>query len=72
MKYVLDSSVAFKWAVVEAHTDRARELRDDYCNGSHDLIAPDFLRVEVAHALAKADAQAGFLHRRAASCGRTS
>ena len=72
MKYVLDSSVAFKWAVVEAPTDRARELRDDYCNGSHDLIAPDFLPSKSPMRWPRRSAKAGFLHRRAASCGRTS
>jgi hypothetical protein len=30
MKYILDSSVAFKCLVAEADTDKALKLRDDY------------------------------------------
>ncbi len=30
MKYVLDSSVAFKWVVTEMHSDKARGLRDEF------------------------------------------
>jgi hypothetical protein len=40
MKYVLDSSVAFKWVVVEAFTDKARKVRDESRQGLHELIAP--------------------------------
>ena len=29
MKYVLDSSVAVKWALTEAQSDKAVKLRDD-------------------------------------------
>jgi predicted nucleic acid-binding protein len=57
MKYVLDSSVAFKWVVVEALTDRARRLRDEYHQGLHELIAPDVFPVEVAHSLTRAERQ---------------
>ena len=57
MKYILDSSVAFKWVVVEPLTDKARSLRDDYCNGLHDLLSPDLLPIEIAHALTKAERQ---------------
>ena len=57
MKYVLDSSVGFKWVVVEALTDKARLLRDDYCNAVHDLISPDVLPIEIAHGLTKAERQ---------------
>jgi predicted nucleic acid-binding protein len=57
MKYVLDSSVGFKWVVVEALTDKARLLRDDYCNAVHELLSPDVLAIEIAHALTKAERQ---------------
>jgi predicted nucleic acid-binding protein len=57
MKYVLDSSVAFKWVVAEAHTDKALLLRDDFRNGAIQLIAPDFFPLEVLHALTKAQRQ---------------
>lgn len=57
MRYVLDSSVAFKWLVPEADTDRAIRLRDAYRAGVHDLLAPDFFPVEVAHSLTRAERQ---------------
>jgi len=41
MRYVLDSGVAFKCLVPEAHTDKAIRLRDDYRAGVHELLAPD-------------------------------
>jgi len=51
MKYVLDSSVAFKWVVPEAHQDKANLLRDDYRNATHHLIAPEIFSPEIAHAI---------------------
>jgi len=57
MRYVLDSSVAFKWEVPELDDDKAVRLRDDARQGSHDLIAPDVFPVEVAHALTRAERQ---------------
>lgn len=55
MKYVLDSSVALKWALPEPDTAKALQLRADYRNGTHELIAPDFFPIEVAHALTRAE-----------------
>ena len=57
MKYVLDASVAFKWLVSEADSDKALRLRDDFRNGSHELLAPDILPIEVGHALTRAERQ---------------
>lgn len=57
MKYVLDSSVAFKWVVAEALTDRAQKLRDEFRRGLHELIAPDIFPIEVAHSLTRAERQ---------------
>jgi predicted nucleic acid-binding protein len=57
MKCVLDSSVAFKWEVAEAHADKAIRLRDDARKRLHALIAPDIFPVEIAHALARAERQ---------------
>jgi predicted nucleic acid-binding protein len=57
MKYILDSSVAFKWLVPEADTDKALKLRDDYRRAAHELLAPDILLVEVTHALTRAERQ---------------
>ncbi len=57
MKYVLDANVAFKWAVIETDTVKARRLRDDYLNGVHELVAPDIFPIEIAHALTRAERQ---------------
>lgn len=57
MKYVIDASVAFKWAVKEHLTDKALFLRDDYRNGIHELLAPDVFPIEVTHALTRAERQ---------------
>ena len=57
MKYVLDSSVAFKWVIVEALSDKAQLVRDDYRNKIHELLSPDILPVEIAHALTRAERQ---------------
>jgi predicted nucleic acid-binding protein len=51
MKYVIDSSVAFKWEVVEVDSDKARRLRDAFRNGSHELLAPDLFTSEIANSL---------------------
>jgi predicted nucleic acid-binding protein len=57
MGYVLDANVAFKWEVPEPDTDKALRLRDKYRAAVHDLLAPDFFPVEVAHSLARAERQ---------------
>lgn len=54
MKYVLDASIALKCVLLEAGTDKALALQQDFQNGIHELIAPDTLYVEVAHALTRA------------------
>jgi predicted nucleic acid-binding protein len=55
MKYVLDASVAIKIVLPEVDSDKAVALIDDYRNGVHELIAPDTLLIEVAHALTRAE-----------------
>jgi predicted nucleic acid-binding protein len=57
MRYILDASVAFKWEVAEPDSDKANLLRDDYRNGIHVLLAPDFFPLELAHALTRAERQ---------------
>ncbi len=57
MKYVIDSSVAFKWVVPEADSAKARQLRDDYQHRIHELLAPDIFHFEFAHALTRAERQ---------------
>lgn len=57
MKYVLDSSTAFKWALVEIDTDKALRLRDDFAKAIHELIAPDLFPIELGHSLTRAERQ---------------
>ncbi len=57
MKYILDSSVAFKWFVRETDTDKALAFRDDFRAGVHELLAPDVFPFEIAHALTRAERQ---------------
>lgn len=57
MKYVLNSSVGFKWAVIEQDTPKARKLREDYRNTLLELVAPDVFPVEIGHALTRAERQ---------------
>jgi predicted nucleic acid-binding protein len=55
MKYVLDSSVALKWVLVELDSAKAVRLRADFRNAVHELLAPDVFPAEVGHALARAE-----------------
>ncbi len=57
MKYVLDSCVATKWLLPEIDSPEALLLRDGFKNSIHELIAPDILPVECAHALTRAERQ---------------
>jgi predicted nucleic acid-binding protein len=55
MKYVIDASIAFKWEVAERHSDKAQQLRDDFRNSVHELLAPDLFPTEAANALLVAE-----------------
>jgi predicted nucleic acid-binding protein len=55
MNYVVDASVALKWVIDEADSDRARQFRDDFRNGSHFALAPDFFPTECGHAIFRAE-----------------
>jgi predicted nucleic acid-binding protein len=57
MKYILDSSVAFKWALSEVDSGKADAIRVDFRNAIHELLAPDIFNVEVSHALTRAERQ---------------
>ncbi len=57
MKYVVDSSVAFKWFVPESDSDKADRIRDDFDSGSVELLAPDVFPLELAYALTRAERQ---------------
>jgi predicted nucleic acid-binding protein len=53
----LDSSVAFKWAIREADTEKALRLRDEARKGIHEFLAPDVFPIELGHALTRAERQ---------------
>jgi len=55
MKYVLDSCVAVKWFLAELDSAKAIQLRDEFDQQIHDLLAPDVFPVEIAHALSRAE-----------------
>jgi predicted nucleic acid-binding protein len=57
MKYVLDSSVAVKWAIAEADTDKALTIRNDFNTATAELVAPDFFPIEITHSLTRAERQ---------------
>src|SRR5437867_2316820 len=57
MKYIVNSSVAFKWLLKEHLSDKAQRLRDDFRNAVHELLSPDVLPIEVGHALTRAERQ---------------
>lgn len=57
MKYVFDSSVAFKSVVPEALSDKALRLREDFQKALHELLAPDVFPIEIGHALTRAERQ---------------
>lgn len=55
MRYILDASVGVQCLLVEIDTVKARQLRDDFNNGIHELLAPDVFPVEVLNVLTKAE-----------------
>lgn len=48
---VVDASVVAKWYIPERDHEAARDLRDAYLDGHHDLLAPSLLPFEVINAL---------------------
>ena len=57
MRRVIDASVAFKWVVPEADTDKALLVRENFRNSLDELLAPDLFPIEVAHGLTRAERQ---------------
>jgi len=57
MKYILDSNIALKWLLEEELSDKARSLRYEFNQGTHDFLSPDVFLVEAAHALTRAQRQ---------------
>jgi predicted nucleic acid-binding protein len=53
MSLVIDASVATKYLLPEADTDKARAVFKEWQGGRVDLLAPDILPAEVANALWK-------------------
>lgn len=53
MSLVIDASVATKYLLPEADTDKARAVFKEWRDGRVDLLAPDILPAEVANALWK-------------------
>jgi len=51
MRYVFDSSVAFKTVCPEIDSDKAEAILRDAQNAILDLIAPDIFSYELAHAI---------------------
>ena len=57
MKLCLDACVAISMLLPEDDTEAALTLRDAFRNQAHELISPDILPIEVAHALTRAERQ---------------
>jgi len=47
--------VALKWVLNEPRSDKARRLRDDFKQRTHELLAPTTFVAEVGHALTRAE-----------------
>jgi predicted nucleic acid-binding protein len=57
MKYIIDSSVGFKWVVPEPDSQQALRLRQHHEQSIHQLLAPDIFPIEIGHALTRAERQ---------------
>lgn len=57
MRYVLDASAALCWILPRPNSGKAMQLRKDFQNSVHELLAPSIFSGEVASALTKAERQ---------------
>ena len=57
MRYVLDASAALCWILPRPNSGKALQLRADFQNAVHELIAPSVFSGEVAGALTTAERQ---------------
>ncbi len=57
MRYVIDASVSARWFLPTVLSARAVQLRADYQNGVHELLAPETILWETCNALIKAERQ---------------
>lgn len=48
---VIDTSAVVKWYLPEQHHEHARELRDDFLKGKHDIVSPALMPFEAVNAL---------------------
>ena len=48
---VVDTSVVVKWYIPEQHHEQARALRDEYLDGTFDIVAPALMPFEAINAL---------------------
>lgn len=55
MRFVLDANVALRALLNEEDCTTAERLINEYRQGLHELIAPDFFPVEIANALTRAE-----------------
>ena len=55
MRYVLDASAALCWILPRPNSGKALQLRADFQAAVHELLAPDLLPAECAHALTRAE-----------------
>ena len=57
MRYVLDASAALCWVLPRPNSGKALQLRTDFQNAVHELIAPSVFPAEAASALPKCERQ---------------
>lgn len=57
MRYVLDASVALCWVIPRPLSAKALQLRADYRQALHELIAPSIFPAEAASGLTKSERQ---------------
>jgi hypothetical protein len=63
MRYVLDASVALCWVLPRPNSGKALQLRTDFQNASHVLVAPSVFPGEVASAPSQLDCRVGLASR---------
>lgn len=57
MKYDIDASISAQWFLAPPLSAKAMQLRADYRNQVHELLAPETILWETANALLKAERQ---------------
>jgi predicted nucleic acid-binding protein len=57
VKFILDASVGAKAAIPELDSDKAIKLLEEYGQGLHELLSPDFYPFEIIHSITRAERQ---------------